>query len=300
MIERRIAPAAAPAFPGGGSMLVTPTRTAALSLTRYAPREVGDGIEITMPPEDAWVIVFQLREHPAHDFWMHGKFAPAEAAPRGTLNIVDLTADPRAQSTEPIDKLMFHLPRAALDEIAEDAGVARIDSLRAPLGWMTPDPLVEQFEGLLLTALEGRQSNRLLVDHVLLGLNAHFACTYGGLRPGVPPVRGGLAPWQERRAKELLASRLAGDVSLQEVASECGLSASHFSRAFKASTGTTPSAWLQMRRLDAAARLLKTSYMPLATVALASGFADQSHFTRSFTRAFGMPPGQWRRRQILA
>ena len=295
MMERNTR-AGAPLFPGDGRALVTPTRAAALSLTRYAPVEIGDGLRITMPAEDAWVIVYQLREHPAHDFWTNGRFVPADAAPRGTLNIVDLTADPRAESALPIDKLMFHIPRAAIDEVAAAAGAAPIGCLRAPHGWLTRDPLVGQFETFLLSALEGRETNRLLIDHVLLGLNAHFACAYGGLTPGASTVRGGLAAWQERRAKELLDSRLSGDLSLQELAAECGLSASHFSRAFKASTGMTPSAWLQQRRLEAALRLLQSSAMPLATVALACGFADQSHLTRVFKRAYGVPPGEWRRR----
>lgn len=286
----------APQFPGNGKALVTPTRAAALSLTRYAPTDIGDGLRITMPPEDAWVIVYQLREHPAHDFWMDGKFMPADPAPRGTLNIVDLTADPRAESTKPIDKLMFHIPRAAIDEAAAASGATPIGCLRAPQGWLTHDPVVGQFETFLLSALDGRETNRLLIDHVLLGLNAHFACAYGGLAPGKSVSRGGLAAWQERRAKDLLESRLSGDLSLQELASECGLSASHFSRAFKASTGVTPSAWLQQRRLEAALRLLHSSFMPLATIALACGFADQSHLTRAFKQSYGVPPGEWRRR----
>ena len=61
-----------------------------------------------------------------------------------------------------------------------------------------------------------------------------------------------LAPWQERLAKELLLARLAGEVSLADVARECRLSRSHFSKAFKASTGSSPHAWLTRQRIDRA------------------------------------------------
>lgn len=285
-------------FPGDGPTLVTPTREAALSVTRFAPHEVGDGMDVRMPLEDAFVVLFQLREHPPHDFWTDGKFVPAERTPRATLFIADLSAEPYAQITEPCDKLAFHVPRAALDEIAEDAGALKVSSLRAPLGWNTRDPVVERMEGLIVQALaEPEALNRLLVDHILLGLGAHFAHAYGGMRPRKAPQQGGLALWQEKRAKELLAANLAKEISLQDVASECGLSLAHFSRAFKASTGKSPHAWLQMRRLDRAKDMLLVSPDSLAEIALACGFADQSHFTRIFSRAVGMTPGRWKRLQ---
>ena len=144
---------------------------------------------------------------------------------------------------------------------------------------------------------EPELSNRLLIDHIMLGLNAHFAHAYGGMRPREKLRRGGLAPWQERRAKEMLALNLSGDVSLQDVAAECGLSLPHFSRAFKASTGAPPHAWLQMHRLKRAKDMLLASKSSLAEIALACGFADQSHFTRMFSRTVGTAPGKWRRLQ---
>jgi len=110
------------------------------------------------------------------------------------------------------------------------------------------------------------------------------------------PVRGGgLAPWQERRAKELLDARLDGDVSLADLASACQLSIRHFTRAFRQSTGQSPHRWLVERRLDKAQGLLALSAQSLNDIAAACGFANQSHFTRTFTRTMGMSPGAWRR-----
>ena len=296
LMQTRLGRTVAPAFPGDGPGLVTPTREAALSVARFAPTEGGDGMDVRMPPEDAFVVLFQLREHPPHDFWTDGKLVPAERTPRATLYIADLSAEPYAQITEPCDKLAFHIPRAALDEIAEDAGAPKVSSLRAPQGWSTRDPVVERMEALVVHALsEPEALNRLLVDHIVLGLGAHFAHAYGGMQPHKAPQQGGLAPWQEKRAKELLAANLAKEISLQDIASECGLSLAHFARAFKAATGTPPHAWLQMRRLDRAKHMLLVSPDSLAEIALACGFADQSHFTRIFSRAVGIAPGRWRR-----
>jgi AraC-like DNA-binding protein len=252
---------------------------------------------VTMPREDAFVLVFQLGEHHPHDYWIDGRFEPAEAAPRGTLFIADLSADPRADIVKPCDKLVFHLPRTALDEIAEDAGAPKVSSLTAPLGWRTRDAVVERVQDFIVNALaEAEPSNRLLIDHIMLAINAHFAHTYGGMRPRKALHRGGLAAWQERRAKEMLALN-SGELSLQDIAAECGLSLTHFSRAFKRSTGLPPHAWLQMHRLKRAKDMLLASKSSLAEIALSCGFADQSHFTRMFARTVGIAPGKWRRLQ---
>ena len=296
--QTKLAHTRPPSFPGGGPTFVTPTREAALSVTRFAPVDLGDGMRVAMPREDAYVLVFQLGEHWPHDYWTNGRLEPAEAAPCGTISIADLSADPHAEITRPCDKLMFHLPRSALDEIAEEAGAPKVPSLTAPLGWQTLDPVVDQVKGIIVNALaEPDSTNRLFVDHVMLGLNAHFAHTYGGMRPRKEPHRGGLAPWQENRAKELLVANLAKEISLQEVAGACDLSLAHFSRAFKISTGAPPHAWLQMRRLERAKDMLLVSTSSLAEVAHNCGFADQSHFTRMFARAVGITPGKWRRLQ---
>jgi AraC family transcriptional regulator len=158
------------------------------------------------------------------------------------------------------------------------------------------DATIARLGGTILPALSHPdQANRLFVDHVTLAIGVHVAQTYGGMQPVSRPVRGGQAPWQERRAKELLSADLDGGVPLQEVARECRLSVSHFSRAFRRTVGAAPHNWLLTRRIEVAQEKLRESRLSLADVALACGFADQSHLTRVFTRMVGVGPGAWRR-----
>ena len=63
-------------------------------------------------------------------------------------------------------------------------------------------------------------------------------------------------------------------------------------RQFRACLGTSPYRYLVMRRLDRA-RDADPRGAPLAEAALACGFADQSHMTRHFKKAYGLPPGRW-------
>ncbi len=104
-----------------------------------------------------------------------------------------------------------------------------------------------------------------------------------------------MARWLERRAKELIAARLAGKLSVVEIADACGLSVNHFSRAFKQSTGLSPLQWLIERRIERAQALMTDVERPLSEIAIACGFADQSHFTRAFKAVVGRSPGALRR-----
>jgi AraC-like DNA-binding protein len=109
------------------------------------------------------------------------------------------------------------------------------------------------------------------------------------------PSRGGLAPWQAKRACERLDSDLGGKLSLEQIAAEFGLSVSHFSRAFRASTGLPPHQWLLRQRVKTAKQLMTIRDLPLSEIAISAGFANQSHFTRVFSTVVGVSPGAWRR-----
>ena len=117
-------------------------------------------------------------------------------------------------------------------------------------------------------------------------------------RPRQRASLSGVAPWQLRRAKGILAADLSETPSLNKVAEACRLSVSHFSRAFKISTGLPPHQWLVSARIGLARTLLAASQTPLVEIVGMCEFADQSHFSRVFGRFVGTSPGSWRRTQI--
>src|SRR5258708_38016293 len=106
--------------------------------------------------------------------------------------------------------------------------------------------------------------------------------------------RGVLASWQAKRACERLESELGGKLSLQQIATEFDLSVSHFSRAFRVSTGLPPHQWLLRQRVKAAKQLMTVRDLPLSEIPMSAGFANQSHFTRVFLAVVRVSPGSWR------
>ncbi|MHC8314951.1 helix-turn-helix domain-containing protein [Pseudomonas sp. LB3P31] len=111
---------------------------------------------------------------------------------------------------------------------------------------------------------------------------------------------GGLAPWRESLAKQLILERLGESVEVTELARACALSRSHFSRAFKCSTGLSPQDWIRQQRIARAKQLIQTTDLTLTQISLECGFCDQAHFCHIFTRSEGINPFAWRCRTVLA
>ncbi|MGA7782455.1 MAG: AraC family transcriptional regulator [Paraburkholderia sp.] len=92
--------------------------------------------------------------------------------------------------------------------------------------------------------------------------------------------------------KERLTGGLTMPVQLAELASAAGLSPFHAARLFTQTTGLPPHAWRNQVRLQRSLAPLRAG-VSVTEVAAATGFTDQSHFTRHFRRVFGVPPGRW-------
>ncbi|GFM79522.1 hypothetical protein PSCICN_02140 [Pseudomonas cichorii] len=107
-------------------------------------------------------------------------------------------------------------------------------------------------------------------------------------------VSGGLTPWRERLAKQLILERLGENIEVAELARACALSRSYFSRAFKCSTGLSPQGWIRCQRIARAKCLIQHTEMTLTQISQECGFCDQSHFSHIFSRAEGINPFTWR------
>lgn len=98
--------------------------------------------------------------------------------------------------------------------------------------------------------------------------------------------------WLTRAAEAL---RENPHLRIDALAREAGVHPVHLARAFRRFHGCAPGEYLRGERLERAARLLGSGRGSVAEVALDCGFADQSHFTRRFTSAYGVSPARFRR-----
>ena len=159
-------------------------------------------------------------------------------------------------------------------------------------------PLVEdpaEFRGGLLGHLARRlygefrlrdDVSRLAIESLVLGLLAEAWRRHARVRRAPPQ-------WLEQ-ARDLLQRSFAERLDISSIARAVGVHPVHFARVFRAWYRSTPGEYVRHLRLDFACQQLAVSSGPLAEIALAAGFCDQSHFSRDFKRHTGMTPAEFR------
>lgn len=205
--------------------------------------------------------------------------------------------DYKADLSGSFDFMLLEIGHSALDRIADAANIAGVSELRSLAG--VPDPVLGGMLGALFATVDGRTDrSALFVDQLSVAIGVHMVRQYGNGR-GDTTGSGGrrLSQRSQARIREIVESRLDGELTVEELAAACHLSQATFLRAFRDTMGSTPYRWLLQQRIEKARHLLRFSQTPLSEIATACGFADQSHFTRAFAQAVGATPRVWRRSQ---
>ncbi len=244
-------------------------------------------------PEDAYTL--HLNRRSSTSISLRGRLGGRQRhdIPFRGATIFDLSNLPMVEVQGRYDMLRVYLPRRRMISVAESM-VRRSDvKLRLP----TPG-----FDDYIITNLlnivgfvfdNPEHSSQLLVDEVSILLMSHLIHNYSDVSP-IERSRGGLAPWQERIAREILIARI-NPPTVDELGQACGVSARHFIRAFRNSTGRTPHQWLMQERALNAKDLLEHSDRTLAEISAMCGYANSIHFCRAFLRCFGQSPSRARR-----
>lgn len=177
-----------------------------------------------------------------------------------------------------------------LDEAAQ--GPFSIDCQRLCAGGFTSSKIRSSVEKLWTLCDEQGSPSRLLAQAAGCEILAEL-CQLGGVH--FAPTKGGLAPWAQRRCRELLRERLADDISLEELAVEAKLSTFHFARMFKHSFGAPPRVYLTQLRMERACELLAQTDLPITEIAQEVGYSSNQVLARLFVKHHGMPPSDYRR-----
>jgi AraC family transcriptional regulator len=277
------------------SVLIKPRHRDGTVIARLTYSQSAHG-PARIPAQSAFVVLALMRDLTCGNLKIDGRHEWHGVLRNGEVGVLDLRNETVIDVHSPFDFVYLYFSQSALDRLADEHDAPRVVECNIQPGVSTPDPVFTQLVACLQTDVERRdRASELLREHVILALQTHFAQHYGGMRIRSRRTRGALAPWQLRRAKEIMTMHLGGHVSIAEVSNECNLSEWHFARAFKCSTGVSPHRWQVNKRIEKAADLLRHSALPLTQIALICGFSDQSHFTRVFAKTKGATPGRWRR-----
>lgn len=258
----------------------------------------GHGLTEPQAKKAGYAVCIHLEELASYDVWRDERHNTDIPLPAGTVHISDMRHSWLADIQGAFQVLNFYIPQSALDEVSEGKDLRRAEALHCPMSERRTDTVVANVAMAVLPALiRPEQANKVFLDHAWRALTAHLVRAYGSSNARSQVARGGLSPWQERRAKEMLLADLSGNVTLPDLARACRLSCSHFSQAFRQTVGCPPHQWLLSQKIERSKELILNSDQSLSEIALATGFADQSHFTRVFSRLVHKSPAAWGRAQ---
>lgn len=162
------------------------------------------------------------------------------------------------------------------------------------------DPLLERIGLALWGELEQEApAGKLYAQSAAQMLAVHLLRHYTSEGRVIREPSGRLTQQQMGRVADFVQAHLSQNLTLDLLAQQVGFSAYHFARLFRRTTGETPHQFVIRQRTECALRLLEDPDVSLADVAVASGFADQSHFTQNFKRQLGVTPRAYRQDRAI-
>jgi AraC family transcriptional regulator len=272
-------------------LALSPSQIGGCSLHEFR-RDYGlKGQTSPTPLGEGFMAALVLTDTSGHRSWINGREIAVQPALADQFRFFDLRNSFTAELPSAFHTIHLFMPNAALSKRAGGS---------PKWGWEEDsfynDPILSHLIRAMIPAIRDPSfQDQLFCDLILNAASRHVASKYADLTFAKSSSVRNLSRQEESRAKEILLDRMGGNVSLDEVANTCGVSSDHFGKMFKWSTGSSPYRWLTLQRIERAKELLRNSSDSLVEIGLACGFANQSHFTRVFSREVGLSPGKWRR-----
>lgn len=196
--------------------------------------------------------------------------------------------------------LRLRIPTAFVDRAGEEVGVGGGSPIELRNVFEVRDTMVERVGSIIIAELESKEhpAQALIVEHLTTALILHLLRKYNGFdRLDHAAPTSALSRFELAKITEYVEDNMGRSISLAELAALVNVSRFHFARLFKRSTGQTAIAFVEGIRIRRAQSLISETDIQLAEIALLTGFADQSHFTRRFHRHIGSTPAAFASRQ---
>ncbi len=258
--------------------------------------QIEDPSELAVPALTHHLIEVNIGQQGTRQVTRLGKQEYDGINPTGSLWLATAENTSAEWAWETIDEaILFQIDPLYFQEIAAENGCANSERLELKPVVFDRNP---QFESIARNyhaemqqqGLGGKLYSESLGNLFMLDLLR----TYCHDRPQPQQVNGGLG---EKRLKLVLAyidAHLAENIGLQDMATVAGLGQHHFATMFRQSMGISPYRYVIEQRIDRAKRHLRRKDAAIIDIALACGFADQSHLTKHFRKLVGMTPRAFR------
>ncbi|MCU1247408.1 MAG: AraC family transcriptional regulator [Edaphobacter sp.] len=194
---------------------------------------------------------------------------------------------------ERISVLSVRMPDSAFMEAARERLTEKSLEI-VPKHVVTDDRLTHLLFALDAERARGYSAGKLFVDCIEAALANILLTSFNTFAPRSIPGKGGMAPHVLRRVVEFMHANMDKQIGLKDLADCAGLSLSHFSFQFRASTNQSPHQYMLQLRIERSKKLLADSRLSVLDIGLEVGFRNQQHFATVFRNSVGVPPSVYR------
>lgn len=176
--------------------------------------------------------------------------------------------------------------------IVESAGL----TMDTPIYHAQSKSLREDMMNEMLYMTQNRESSPFhLIGHLYMFLDYMMRSSAGtNIQKGSQ-----LRDFYIHEALNFMEHNFQNDISVEDVATVCGLNRSYFGKIFKQAVGKSPQEFLLSYRMAKATELLKLTQLSIGDISQAVGYDNQLHFSRAFKNIYGMSPREWRNRNRI-
>lgn len=218
----------------------------------------------------------------------------SDTVEKGVISLLTRAEQSVWRWDRPIQVKHIYVGHEVIEQTANQVFEKDLDRVRIDDRVRAEDPIIPLYLKILESELQGEGlGESLYIDSVRTQLAIHLLRHYANVE-FKPPRLGALNPRLRRMITEFIDQNLTENITLDDLAGLARLSSYHFSRVFKADLGVAPHSYVLSRRIKKAECLLKTSRLPLKSIAAECGFTDQSHLNRVFRKFLGVTPKNFR------
>lgn len=266
-----------------------------LFFARYRHDHRNFGFIEPVPLSDRLMVAVEFRALGPLSLFRNGRHIAKPARKAGALGLYDMRESWAADLRDPSETLSMFLPLQAFSDFAAERNQSFVEMQCVHEVPCFDDVMLHLAQSMLPALLRPHEISSIYLDQVFLAIRDHLASTYGVFHRKENLNKSGLSGYQINIALEFIEENVSKDYGLEDIARACGASVSSLTRGFTSTLGVSPHQWVLGRRVVLAQRLMKGTTKSLSEIAVMSGFADQSHLSRVFTRRIGMSPAFWRR-----